>query len=321
MAVEVPVMNFLQQELDDSESEDPHYSVCMKCLRALSKARDIFPESFTCDDIVTKGKHPIDGGGLSDIWEGLMDGKVVCLKVLRLFGMSHTLKKNIFQYLRREALVWRQLRHENILPFLSVNSSYFEPRHCLISPWMKNGNIVHYLEKNKDHDRLKCIREIANAMDFLHSLDPQAVHGDIRGNNILVDDELCCCLADFGATIVVATQVPSRGTMTQSSSYWLAPELEVYDPTSYDQTYLSARDSYAFGCTIVEIFTLEPPFYPLYPSSIWNHIRQSKPLPRPPMEISSADSDELWELVQKCMAMEPKERLSAKDIKLLLVDI
>ncbi len=86
----------------------------MKCLRALSKARDIFPESFTCDDIVTKGKHPIDGGGLSvsiwcwyhpqwvltyvqDIWEGLMDGKAVCLKVLRLFGMLHTLRKNIFQ--------------------------------------------------------------------------------------------------------------------------------------------------------------------------------------------------------------------------------
>ncbi len=86
----------------------------MKCLRALSKARDIFPESFTCDDIVTNGKHPIDGGGLSvsvwcwshiqrvltyvqDIWEGVMGGKVVCLKVLRLFGMSHTLRKNIFQ--------------------------------------------------------------------------------------------------------------------------------------------------------------------------------------------------------------------------------
>ncbi|KAK0447528.1 kinase-like domain-containing protein, partial [Armillaria borealis] len=159
----------------------------------------------------------------------------------------------------REALVWRQLRHENILPFLRVNSSYFEPRHCLISPWMKNGNIIQYLEKNKDHDRLKSIREVASAMDFLHSLDPQVVHGDIPSgltysyNNILVYDELRCCLSDFGATIVVATQVPSRGIMTQSSSYWLALELEVYDPNSNDQTFLSARDSYAFGCTIVEV--------------------------------------------------------------------
>ncbi len=39
------------------------------------------------------------------------------------------------------------------------------------------------------------------------------------------------------------------------------------------------------------------------------------------MDIPSADSDELWELVQKCMAMEPKERPSAKDIKLFLVDM
>ncbi len=57
----------------------------------------------------------------------------------------------------REALVWKQLHHKNILPFLGVNYEYFKPRCCLISPWMKNGNIISYLQANKHHDRMKCV--------------------------------------------------------------------------------------------------------------------------------------------------------------------
>ncbi len=63
----------------------------------------------------------------------------------------------ILQDLCREALVWRQLHHENILLFCGIDSEYFMPRYCLISPWMKNGNIIHYLESHPDHDCLKCV--------------------------------------------------------------------------------------------------------------------------------------------------------------------
>ncbi|PBK58537.1 kinase-like protein, partial [Armillaria solidipes] len=213
----------------------------------------------------------------------------------------------------REALVWRQLRHENILPFCGIDFEYFMPRYCLISPWMKNGNVVHYLESHPDHDRLKCVREIARAIDFLHGLDPQVVHGDIRGGNILISNDLHCCLADFGSTISIATEAPSCNTMSQNSLRWLAPELQIYDPMSFDKEFLPGRDIYAFGCTIIEIYTLKPPFSHIRPAAILYRIYSGERHPRPSIDIFP--SDELWKLVEKCMSLQPRERPSAGEMR------
>lgn len=55
----------------------------------------------------------------------------------------------MLQIYAKEAIVWGQLRHPNVVPFLGI---YYlnEAREqvCLVSPWMKNGNLVNYL-KNK----------------------------------------------------------------------------------------------------------------------------------------------------------------------------
>ncbi len=61
----------------------------------------------------------------------------------------------------QEALVWRQLHHPNVLPFLGVSEDLFAPSYCLISPWMVNGNIISYLETHPGHDRLTSVRQIS----------------------------------------------------------------------------------------------------------------------------------------------------------------
>ncbi|PBK81552.1 kinase-like protein [Armillaria gallica] len=153
----------------------------------------------------------------------------------------------------RETIVWKQLRHDYILPFIGVDAVTMPGKYCLISPWMENGTVLHYLENHPHTDRLTCIREIVAAIDFIHNLDPKVIHGNIRGNNIIVNDKGHCCLADFGASIVVTTKVPSHSTMSQNSSRWLCPELQVYDPTTYVLDHLPGRDIYALGCTIIEV--------------------------------------------------------------------
>lgn len=37
------------QELDATDSREPHFTLCFKCLRTLSKARDIYPDSLMID--------------------------------------------------------------------------------------------------------------------------------------------------------------------------------------------------------------------------------------------------------------------------------
>ena len=59
-----------------------------------------------------------------------------------------------FQAYTKEAVLWRQLSHPHVLPFYGAfHWSEVPPRLCLVSPWMENGNIVQYLERNPQADR------------------------------------------------------------------------------------------------------------------------------------------------------------------------
>jgi hypothetical protein len=69
----------------------------------------------------------------------------------------------------------------------------------MLSPWMQSGNILKYLARYPEVDRLKlvCIwhvpmtllidmgllqaENIADGMEYLHGLNPAIVHGDIKG--------------------------------------------------------------------------------------------------------------------------------------------
>ncbi|KAK0439163.1 hypothetical protein EV421DRAFT_872811 [Armillaria borealis] len=128
----------------------------MKCLRALCKARNAVPSSLFLRDVTREEGFPIAGGGFADIWKGRRHDTQVCLKVLRIFGTEEQRAK-VLRYFCQEALVWRQLRHPNVLPFLGVSKELFAPTYCLISPWMVNGNIISYLEVHPDHDRLTSV--------------------------------------------------------------------------------------------------------------------------------------------------------------------
>ena len=110
------------------------------------------------------------------------------------------------QELCKEAIVWRQLRHENIAPFLGLceDTELFRNRVALVSPWMSNGDLSSYLQKNPEVDRVPFVSnfrtekqnrnmerkltmspylqavQVATGMNYLHSQDPQVIHGDLR---------------------------------------------------------------------------------------------------------------------------------------------
>ncbi|KAF9068879.1 kinase-like domain-containing protein [Rhodocollybia butyracea] len=162
---------------------------------------------------------------------------------------------NIRNQFCREALVWRQLKHPNILPLLGVNSDLFSPSFCLISPWMKNKDIITYLKANPVEDVYSVLSDIAAGIRYLHSQDPPIVHGDIRGANILVTDDFRCCLADFGLSVIStesqAWTIATSNSLLKGAIHWLAPEY--ISPNASPKVPHTSRDIYAFGCTIVEV--------------------------------------------------------------------
>ncbi|KAF9022758.1 kinase-like protein, partial [Hymenopellis radicata] len=223
---------------------------------------------------------------LQDTWEGTMEGKKVCLKVLRLFLTGSGREDSELRLRKdycREAMVWRQLRHRNVLPFLGVDNDLFAPSFCLISLWMENGIIVSFLKRNPAHDHLQAVCEIAQGIQYLHELDPQIVHGGIKGSKILVDDDLHCRLAGFsGSFITDSLEVYDEDLISRGAARWMAPEM--MDTSLFDHSYVTAKDIYSFGCTILEIYTGQPPFSHIKTDAavLLNVLVSKQKPPRPP---------------------------------------
>lgn len=46
--------------------------------------------------------------------------------------------------------------HPNVLPVIEISETTFPL--CIMSPWMPNGNIAQYIQKNQSADRLTLVR-------------------------------------------------------------------------------------------------------------------------------------------------------------------
>ncbi|KAF9064915.1 kinase-like domain-containing protein, partial [Rhodocollybia butyracea] len=252
------MIDTLQEELDRTRDQKnpPFRKSYMKALRHLNRLYGVLPPSMFLKDLECHGKHPV-----TDVWIGHLKEARVCIKVLRFF-LQGSNRETLLKALSNEVLLWRQLKHPNILPFLGINTELFSPSFCIVSPWMYNGDIISYTQNYSTNleTKLKYTTQITQGLIYLHGLDPPVVHGDIKGANILLSDNHRCCLADFGLSVLDTKSMnPTHTATAQGSLRWLAPEFISPTPRP-TQGSLTSRDIYALGCTVFELFTGCPPF-------------------------------------------------------------
>ncbi|KAF8339497.1 kinase-like domain-containing protein, partial [Amanita rubescens] len=215
----------------------------------------------------------------------------------------------------REALMWGLLRHRFLLPFLGIYvlEEGTAPQFFLVSPYMKNGTLAEWRKKvNPSATEIeKLIFEVAQGIEYIHSKD--VVHGDLRGDNILLDANFHVQITDFGLTRL------SESTNTRSGSLHLnfaAPELlgfsEDDNPSDDDvpiRTQMS--DIYAFGCLYYEIHYDSIPFSGKQDIQIMTLVSRGALPPRldePPL------SDLTWNMIQRCWERKASKRPRIKDV-------
>ncbi|KIO25395.1 hypothetical protein M407DRAFT_210657, partial [Tulasnella calospora MUT 4182] len=158
----------------------------------------------------------------------------------------------------RELKVWAQAKHPNILKLVGFRLSDDYKCAQFVSPYMANGNVKDYIEKNQPDiaTRLKFVRGITSGIDYLHHYDPPICHGDLKPSNVLVTDDVDTALCDFGlATFILESGISSGLTTSKyvkGSTRYMSPDLLQEGGAKHNLK----SDVWALGCTVFEVLNV-----------------------------------------------------------------
>ncbi|TDL15576.1 kinase-like protein [Rickenella mellea] len=312
----VPVIGLLQMLLDHDLVPNESKMLLVQTLARFAKMSATYPNSLLLRGVKLQGTHPVAGGGYSDIWKGTLGSQSVALKAFRIFfNDTSRIKNKILKDFCHEAVMWRQLRHKNILPFYGVfqGDETFD-RLCLVSPWSEAGNIVDFLTSHPDSDRILLLSDVVDGLCYLHSFDPPVVHGDLKGANIFVTHSGIACLGDFGLTRFRDSQDNNIWQSTtgnaSGTSRWTAPELLASDVSGQNIRANRASDIYSFGCVCLEVFTGNPPFSEILREAVVVMAIIQKQTPQRPFGdcVKHGLDDSMWDMISQCWHADPNLR-------------
>ncbi|CUA71142.1 hypothetical protein RSOLAG22IIIB_09361 [Rhizoctonia solani] len=179
----------------------------------------------------------------------------------------------------------------------------------MVSPWMANGCITDYVVRNPNCNRLALCVQLADVIAYLH--ENNAVHGDIKGANVLVSDKGTVQVTDFGVSIADHQEIEfSMTSKSRGTQRWQAPEVLTAQTDSTREA-----DVYALAMTMIEIYTGERPygsttFAQILIPVVNNGLRP----PRPIRLLIDEVGNGVWDLMQYCWLPDPSERPTSNQV-------
>ncbi|TDL26790.1 kinase-like protein [Rickenella mellea] len=270
--------------------------------RSPTKILDDTLKKLSCLDLsgkVTKEANPSKGGAYTDVSQGKLHNIAVAIRQLRanLFTEDE-LKKAI----ALELHIWSDLSHPNVLRLMGFTLDFGPP--AFVTVWMTNGNVLDYLKKNRNVDRLKMIKGIAEGLGYLHSKG--VIHSDVKCENILVSPEGAPLLIDFGLSRILEISQKIMTTREAGGTLrWMARELlRKGSPVSTKES-----DVWAFAMAGFEVLSGEPPYAQYKTGGAVVMAINNKEIPRKP-EICKGSGKILWDIFVRCWEPHPHERPS-----------
>jgi len=242
------------------------------------------PKQVKIGEYVLTGK--IGQGGIAEIYKGRQESlnRDVAIKILfaKLCEEAEILRR-----FERESVVIARLSHPNIVHVIDKGKA--GNRYYFVMEYVDGTSLREVIDSEKIplRTKLDMVSQVCKALDYAHKNG--VIHRDIKPANILIDRQGNPRVADFGIAQIVGTpetEMTSSDVIMGTLSY-MSPEQKV-SSTNVDHT----TDIYAVGVIIYEILV------------------GKKPLGRfkLPSELKPSLGTRFDEIIQKCLAQEPKDR-------------
>ncbi|KAK0459498.1 uncharacterized protein EV420DRAFT_1763213 [Desarmillaria tabescens] len=299
------VMVSLQNELHDSELEPNQQHNFRQGLWEIHERTSKLPPmedltgQVTIQSIVVRGTY-------NDIYKGKwLDKESVSVRLPRIAERGNTDVQRRFE---REITIWRSLDHQNVVPlygFLRIDDDVYS-----VSPWMDNGTVNAFIRNNPKVDRLRILNEISEGMEYLHRKN--IIHGDLRGDNVLISRDGTARLSDFGMSKVLGDCGKGATSSPTINPRWGACEL-----LQTGGTISTFSDVWSFAMVTLEILTGEQPFSYIQVDAVVQHeVYRGRVPRRPGPDVTDRGlSNDLWKLMQRCWRKKPQSRPSMTEIK------
>ncbi|KAI9031590.1 kinase-like domain-containing protein [Phycomyces nitens] len=220
-----------------------------------------------------------------------------------------TKRKDIIDEICRESEVLVNVQHPNIVEYLGSDIDMEGGYVYMFIEYVPGGSLSGCLKKAGKFDEplvRNFTRQILKALAYLHSKD--ILHRDIKGGNILIDNDGVCKIADFGLSKAVkkyeAYNDTAQNSLLRGTPNWMAPEVVKTG------IYNGKADVWSLGCTVIEMLTGELP---------WNNFDNKQTILynigqgfAPPMPTNISDLAKSF--IEKCLAIELKDRPSANEL-------
>ncbi|KZO92458.1 kinase-like protein [Calocera viscosa TUFC12733] len=228
------------------------------------------------------------------------------------------------QLATREAWTWSKLHHENIVPFTGIADlrSIAEgglTQLCLVSPWMDAGHITFYVNNNTGVKRMRLLWDVVKGVEYLHA--NQVTHGDLKGNNVLVDMSSGfprARLTDFGASYAKESWSETMNFASSSKAHWGNVRWMAFERISSQDlrgpdANSQQSDVFEMMRTFLEVLTGKPPFQEVIESRITHYVMEGHNPKRPQGRIDGLD-DSMWRLMMHCWAQDRNRRPKLSNI-------
>lgn len=199
--------------------------------------------------ITNSFKDKLGEGGYGTVYKGkLHNGHLVAVKILK------KLKADAEEFINEVASIGRT-NHINVVTLSGF--CYDGQKRALVYDFLPNGSLEKFIYGGINHQRLSWEKlfeiavGIARGLEYLHrGCNTRILHFDIKPHNILLDENFCPKISDFG----LAKLCPQKDSLVSMSEArgtvgYIAPEvfLRSFGGVSYKS------DVYSYGMLVLEM--------------------------------------------------------------------